>query len=554
MKVLNFRNRKTELFSLPIGLALDEATDEIVSAERGRDGLIEVKRLPREESRITNITAHDIYSVVTDWKARRRALLTEFSHNTNSITIDRFIDANAKGLIDATLEERSCDWSHTGRGILNITDVRRDITDRTSEVLSEWISRQSAPHINLSKPRIHLDTAAGNLIRTWLRANHNSTGAQTNLEYPKRTIAIVGVNEKGFTIGIWSRETGLVCELQDPFDSEGSIDIALRHVCDMVTALIAPEEIASIAPNLSPVSYLVISADHGIFKSIFSLLNRTITDIPIERLKLSSTSIRCAEEERYTLAAALAVGAIIDEPSVPRVDLAKDVYIRLAIAEVEAKQSSEAFQRRKRVVAKRAILAPTALVLGACLAWYTSIYIENLQIRFSKAVAEVEADELKQELAWRNTAEKNLNWYKDFGQLVVQLREQQPAAVRLLIELNRFWPEEDKSWWVSNLKELGNGVIEIKGKTRSEESILKFVKDLENTNGTFTNVRFDFRRPVESEGKIGEVVDYGVWFTYKPLADLAMLEASPSNSDKSNQKLNSSSPAKSSNQSIGSVN
>jgi hypothetical protein len=517
MKILNFGKRKGQLISPPIGLAFDESTDEIVTAERGRDGIIEIKRFPRAESRMTNVTSSDIYTAVMDWKVRRRLLVTEFSEHTDTRTIDRFISENSKEVIQASLEERSCDWSPAGNGMVTVTDVRRDVANKTVSLVSEWTKRQTAPHLGSIKPRTHLDTVVSSLARTWLRASKYANGQQSGLEAIRRTVAFLAVNETGFAIGIWSRQTGLVCEMQDPFDPEGTMETALDHVCDMVTALISPEEIASIYADLEPVSYLVVSADDNLFNPLRTQLLNSVPNLAIEQLKLSLSNVRCEERERSALAAVIAVGSLLDESSIPRIDLANDVYLRLRRTEREDQVALDMLNRRKTLIAKRALLIPVCIVLGACLAWWISIHISRIRISQNKMLAQHEAEKLKQEIEWRNTAEKNLTWYKDFGQLVVKLREQQPATVGLLIDLNRLWPREDKAWWVSNLKDLGNGSVEIRGKAQSEELILKFVRALESDSQKFSNVRFDFKRSIEKEGPIGEIADYGVWFTYNPL-------------------------------------
>src|SRR5262249_43323625 len=155
------------------------------------------------------------------------------------------------------------------------------------------------------------------------------------------------------------------------------------------------------------------------------------------------------------------------------------------------RQAALRFQYELRT--RKACFALVAPLL-CCLAFLGSSYIYLHHDRSTidaKLVDErAEAIRLKRAQEFRDVAEKRLNWLVAVNNQILAIKAQQPAAVDLLIDLDKRWPSSDPSWHITSLKATGNGSIEIQGTSDHEESIRAFATSLE-FGGQFTGIQPD---------------------------------------------------------------
>jgi hypothetical protein len=103
-------------------------------------------------------------------------------------------------------------------------------------------------------------------------------------------------------------------------------------------------------------------------------------------------------------------------------------------------------------------------------------------VRDARATARTQ--ELKPALDRRNSYEANLKWYQEFIKQVSRLRRQQPVGIGLLYQLNSNYPfAVDPSFYVSDMKLLPTGGVEMKGYARNKDAVASFLKSLEFAGG-----------------------------------------------------------------------
>jgi hypothetical protein len=110
--------------------------------------------------------------------------------------------------------------------------------------------------------------------------------------------------------------------------------------------------------------------------------------------------------------------------------------------------------------------------------------LSEIFIGIRDARAEARTRELKPALDTRNSIEANLKWYQEFVKQVSHLRRQQPVGIGLLYQLNSDYPfGVDQSFYISDMKLLPTGAVEMKGYARNKDAVAAFLKSLEFAGG-----------------------------------------------------------------------
>jgi hypothetical protein len=122
-----------------------------------------------------------------------------------------------------------------------------------------------------------------------------------------------------------------------------------------------------------------------------------------------------------------------------------------------------------------------------------------------EASADARTRELQPALDRRKSYEANLRWYQEFITQVSRLRRQQPVSIGLTHDLNSRYPLDiDPSFYVSELKLLVSGGVEIRGLARNKEAVTSFLRALEFAGGAgsgtklFSNLTYEVQEGVSA--------------------------------------------------------
>jgi Tfp pilus assembly protein PilN len=168
------------------------------------------------------------------------------------------------------------------------------------------------------------------------------------------------------------------------------------------------------------------------------------------------------------------------------------------------------------------------IALGACVAASVADYFitvrENARVKDEVKVEEQRAAQL-QDLTRQATELQTKNKaVEDRINAIQRLRAEQIGPVRLLQVVDSRLPA-DKDFRLKSIKQENEAVIAINGYSPSEAQVTAFAKNLEFSNGLFTNFNVETRRQPNPEpvGRLvspdrpeGQVVEFVVKCSYNP--------------------------------------
>lgn len=492
-------------------LVLDTVHDEVIVARPDAGGQIAVERVARD-GQGPAVQTSQARTATFLWGAFSERLQSgdissQAPDDQTTRTLLELLEQSGDELLRGSLEDFCVGWARTNDGGLTLTTAPRHIIDRASAEIRRLVLTDLPPE---AQP-LTVETPTRALARYWLTERARAG------ELPKSgTVAFLIMAHDGFAIGLWSAQTGLVIENEQPLDASGDLRRPIRTVCDTLAALVSQQSLSEV--GLPALSLVVVSCAQLAYAKIESYLNSLDLFCDIEQL---------ADSTGYPVehAEAIARGLLGDYALIPVVDLADDIRNRVERIHLAEMALAEQGRLARMRTAMLALLAPLLIVLSACLASY--FYLHNQQGSLERALASEkrEAARLAEVQANRNAAEKHFNWYVTVTNQIIELRKKQPATVQMLVDLNGRWPAGDPSWYVTDLRAQASGVVEIKGKTRSEESVKSFATALE-FGGGFSAVQPEMKitlpkqtpngPPVALETPGSQVIDFTVKATYGP--------------------------------------
>ena len=224
--------------------------------------------------------------------------------------------------------------------------------------------------------------------------------------------------------------------------------------------------------------------------------------------------------------AALAIGALLDDPELPPCDLNITLQEQLEVIKERSEEAERTSSKARAMHATLAVLIPLAVVLAVMIASYIDRTVERNRLQSHLDAEDSKAAKLATENADYESSKASFTTFQNLLDNLIGLRQRQPAAFQLLRDLDQRWPR-DNSWLVSEMNVKG-GNVEIKGKTRNEQAITSFAKNLEFSDGLFTNIltknnlqgaNSNPSAPAAAaNAPSSNVVEFTVSATYTPLA------------------------------------
>lgn len=400
---------------------------------------------------------------------------------------------------ETPLEDTACTIRRLPNGQVSMTEVPRSYVAAARDKMRS-LSGRRLPRIDL-----FVETSIRAAARYFLTALPQGAHALRPGAEREVTIFLL-IGKAGYSYGLWSPVTGLFSEyaflapkeidqkgaprtekMARPFvvetaEGERNIDDYVRYVFDQILLQLSPDKLEHLL--LSNYGQIVWASEPDLTGTVeaqaaeytakagaeFFQMPAPIDEVVAAGLLLGS----------FTFGDATVSGAEL----LPPVNLARDILELSDTEQIERRHLEEIReQQRRNRVAFSVLAAP--VFAAAVLAGIVGILLFSQTMT---AIREVRADartqELKPTLDRRNSYEANLKWYQEFIRQVSRLRKQQPAGIGLLYQLNSNYPFAiDPSFYVSDMKLLPTGVVEMRGLARNKDAIASFLKTLEFAGG-----------------------------------------------------------------------
>ena len=501
------RNRKQPV-QPPTGLCLDERNGVVVIADFAPEGGFDLHRAVLDEKRAVNITAPFLRTVVHDGNAHSEFAAVEVSAADSDETI-------ITALLKTTAEQPSliANFTRCPDGRILLTQAEELAIAQTNRKLEVWLEAQQPTHVDKLPYALRVETRARAIARAW---------HATAPTIPTETVAFLIVGSENYALGLWNQATGLAYETEEFFETGANSQIKCRHATEMLVRLIAAGTIEDL--NLPPVANVIVSAPDDYQDMLFDVLrhNRDLAGIEIAPITLYSNP----NEDPTPLdqPAALAIGALLDDPEVAPCDLNIALHEQLEDIHEANNQQAQAQSQSRAMRAAVAVLVPIVAVAAFAISSYADRVVERARLEARIVKEEELSKKLTKENADYESSKTNFAAFQSLLNNLIGLRQRQPAMEQLLRDLNQRWPRED-SWFVSEINVKGQSV-EIKGKTRNEQAITSFAKSLEFSDGLFTNILAKNNlqgattnlSPAATQPPASNIIEFTVNATYKPLA------------------------------------
>lgn len=426
---------------------------------------------------------------------------------------DRLLPANTD------LANTALDWARSAPSDLTITKADLGAVETAVDYTLAWLraaAQSAVGHIpdDDAPWTVSVETPSRALVRFWL----NYVADQSGDRYTTARGAVVAfltVDHEGYAIALWSAATGLVHETEERL----RMGVDAVHITDRVASLVTSASLREFNILDGELSAVVLCTDEPL-PTLCDRLEARLPDVditPVEELSQDDAPI--------TYATALAIGALLDDARVPPIDLADSLPARLSRVEDEREWRRALETTAKVRQAVFFFFLPIVVALGVALAWHISTQRQAAALKAATQAATQEAARLATEARLRKSYEDQTRYYMALTDQILQLRERQPFMLRLLTDLNERWPRDPTLSLVSLRTNAGGGV-EMKGKTRQQDTVTQLASSLEFGGGRFTDIspQSSAEIPGLAQGApagasaTAPVISFVIKATYTPLA------------------------------------
>jgi hypothetical protein len=489
----------------PTGLCLDERQGMVVLADYSADGGFDIHRAVIDERRSVNVTSPELRTVVYNATAHSQFV-------ADSLTAAASDESILSALIPTLPDDHAAaNFTRAGDDRILLTQADELAISGASQRIEAWLETQQPTHVQPLQYALRIETRTRALVRTWHLAAAPEQGSVAFL--------VVGYDDYG--LALWSEGSGIAFENEEHFESGANLQIKCRHAAEMLANMVGAATSEDLSIPL--VTKAIISAPEECQDQLIELLrtHHSLSQIDVQPISLADEQGILSPVEQN---AALAIGALLDDPQVPPCDLNVSLNEQLNAIRYANTAASQLVAQTQVTRALIAALIPIAAVLAFIISSSIDRYVERGRLGQRLAREEVIGKQLEKENADYESSKSNFATFQALLNNLISLRKRQPAAEQLLRDLNQRWPHEN-SWFVSEINVKGSSV-EIKGKTRNQQAIATFAKSLEFSDGLFTNILAKNNVQVPSTNAATQavpspessVIEFTVNATYGPLA------------------------------------
>lgn len=500
--------KKKPVLNTPTGLALDLETRMVTIAEISPDRTsYSIYQVPLGEKRAANIINSDIRATLCGGNAHTEQLRTVEAGDDDETILNAVLQAANDG--------RAYSFSRTADNRVVCTQVDQPAVTEIASYIGSWLDDQRPPHVSVPTPSLIVETRTRAIARAW------SMSTQYGEHSPGGTVAFIVLSKRDYGFALWSEQTGLVYETEEPFEPGTTVDDMCDHVRTVFSKVIDESTIHAL--QLPPVTKAIVSAPDDLIETLIQVLREAEE---LHSLSIEQVSLNLGDNEPTTLdqPTALAIGSIVPGYLVPVCDLMDSPSDRLSRLKQHTHLEEQAAKSTQVMRATVALLLPIVAAAAFLITCMADQSVEGMRLQARINEENIRAEQLKKENAEYDSAKANFQIFHHVLNTIVDLRKRQPATHQLLVDLNQRWPA-DATWYVSDIN-VKAGAIEIKGKTKNEQAVTSFAKSLEFSNGLFTNILTKANAQgatsnnPASGGQLAtsNVIEFTINATYTPLA------------------------------------
>ncbi|HSU26642.1 MAG TPA: hypothetical protein VLI65_11705 [Pyrinomonadaceae bacterium] len=403
-------------------------------------------------------------------------------------------------LFETSLDDTACVIRRLPNGLVAITEVPRAHVLAARERVRTLIGDRVVSYVDTC-----IETPVRSTARYFLTAVKEGEQVQRAGKEAEVT-AFILIARTGFRFGLWSPAAGLFSEYgflapkevaqsvgKSPVSGfqtlpmaaatdEKGLETYVRQAFDQLELQLSKEKLEQL--QLSGYAQVVWASEPQLAKVIAPIAaeHASQTGIGIFHLDaaLDEAVVGGLLLGSFAFGDTSAFGASV----LPQADLARDLLVLANTEQDQIRYSEEMFAQRRLNRAVFNLLAAPIVAIAVLLAITAGLILSQLVTSYRDAQADARTKELKPALDVRNSIEANLKWYQEFVKQVSRLRKQQPVGIGLLYQLNSDYPfNVDQSFFISDMKLLPTGAVEMKGYARNKDAVASFLKSLEFAGG-----------------------------------------------------------------------
>ena len=434
-------------------------------------------------------------------------------------------------IFETALEDTACSVARLPNGQVSMTEVPRQYVAAAREGVRLLTGSSTTARFKLG-----VETPIRCVARYFLTAlPDGSICLRPGKEREVTAFIILGT--AGFSYGLWSPAAGLFSEYSFPAPAEISrqgrgrgrsprtgvrvgpdsgsftlqdveadakrmqLETYIRQAFDQLLLQLSPERIEQL--SLSGFTRVVWATEPG--------MADTVGEIASEYARSSGLDfVRIGVPADEAVAGGLLFGsfnfgdeAVAGAEILPPVNLARDLLAIADKEQIERRRLEAIYLQKRHDRALLTLFAAPVFVAACIFGLMLATGLTYASLVFRDARADARTEELRPALERRKSYEANLKWYQEFITQVSSLRKQQPAGIGMLYELNQNYPFAiDSTFYISDLKLLSGGGVEIKGLARNKDAVTQFLRALEFAGGPesgkrlFSNLTYEVQEGV----------------------------------------------------------
>lgn len=488
----------------PTGLCFDERQGIVVMADYSADGGFDIHRAVIDERRAVNVNSPLLRTVVHNATAHSQFTAADVSAADSDETI-------LSALIETVPEDHVlANFTRADDQRILLTQADELTISETNQKIEVWLETQQPTHVKGIQYVLRVETRTRALARTWHFADSQEEGS----------VAFLVLGNDDYGLAIWSEATGLAFENEESFEHGASLPIKCRHASELFATMVGAATTEDL--GVARVTKAIISAPEECQDHLIDLLlhNQALAHIDIQPIGLANDEGILSPIDQ---GAALAIGALLDDPQVPVCDL--NVTLNEQLQAIRQTNSVAAQIVAQTQVARTltALMIPIVAMLAFVISCYADRVVEHARLQQRFVREQALGKQLEKENADYESSKSNFAAFQSLLNDLIALRRRQPAVEQLLRDLNQRWPREN-SWFISEINVKGPSV-EIKGKTRNQQAIATFAKSLEFSDGLFTNIlaKNNIQGVTQNTAQSipsteSNIIEFTVNATYGPLA------------------------------------
>lgn len=402
-------------------------------------------------------------------------------------------------LFETSLDDTACVIRRLPNGLVAMTEVPRAHVLAARERVLSLLGDRVGSQVDLT-----IETPVRTAARYFLTAIKEGELVQRAGKESEVT-AFILIGHAGFRFGLWSPAAGLFSEhgflapkdiaqlgspaASSPFsraaageDVDRRLESYVREAFDQLSLQLSKEKLEQL--QLSGYAQVVWASEPGLSTTVppIAAEHAATTGIQVFHLDapMDEAMVGGLLLGSFAFGDAGPVGAAI----LPQADLARDLLVLADTEQDQRRLGEELLMRQRRNKAIFTLVAAPTVVTAILLAMIAGLIFTGIVSGIREAQATAHTQELKPALDRRNSYEANLKWYQEFIKQVSRLRRQQPVGIGMLYQLNSNYPYSvDPSFFISEMKLLPTGAVEMKGYARNKDAVASFLKSLEFAGG-----------------------------------------------------------------------